>query len=123
MRAFDCESGPLIAARQLPNLANPKDIAGAVKPQLHLLPPVAMVEMARVMEHGADKYGAWNWRDQNITLTAYLSALLRHTFDVVAGEDIDPESGVPHMGHIMATAAIVLDAGANRSLIDDRPGS
>lgn len=36
------------------------------------------------------------------------------------GEDVDDESGLPHAAHIMATAAIVIDAQREGTLIDDR---
>ena len=77
--------------------------------------------MARVLENGAVKYGPYNWRDQQIGIQTYVGAIMRHTSAVRRGEDIDPESGLPHMAHIMATAAILIDATEHGMMIDDRP--
>ena len=100
---------------------NPKDIAGSSKPPLALIPPIAEIYTSEVLRHGADKYGAWNWRRERIGMTAYLSAMRRHINAVIAGEDIDRDSGLPHLAHVMATAAIVMDAAHANCVIDDRP--
>jgi len=100
---------------------NPKDLAGRSKPQLALMPVRAMEPVARVMELGAAKYGAYNWRHVPIGLMAYLHALRRHLDAVIDNQDTDPESGAPHLAHVAATAMIVLDAAAAGTLVDDRP--
>lgn len=100
---------------------NPKSAFGIKKPSLHLVPGTALMMLAKVMALGAAKYGAHNWRDQPVAATVYVSAALRHIFQWLDGEDIDPESGAPHLAHAMACAAIVLDAMAHGTLIDDRP--
>ena len=33
-----------------------------------------------------------------------LDSMMRHQIALMAGEEIDPESGKPHIGHIMANA-------------------
>ena len=43
-----------------------------------LLPPIAIGEMAGVLEHGADKFGEWNWL--NITALSHLNHAIRHLF-------------------------------------------
>ena len=43
--------------------SNPKDLIGSKKVNLHLIPPTANILEAKVMELGANKYGAFNWRD------------------------------------------------------------
>lgn len=100
--------------------SNPKDIAGTKKPPLRLLPTVALIYLARVMNLGATKYGAWNWRDAAVRATIYDEAALRHIFALLDGQDLDEESGLPHEAHIMACMAIKLDAKACGKLIDDR---
>ena len=102
---------------------NPKDIMAVAlgKVPMQLIPPVAEELMARVLEGGAAKYGIFNWREQSIAIQTYIGAIMRHTAAIRRGEDIDTESGLPHMAHIMATAAIVLDATEHQTLIDDRP--
>lgn len=101
--------------------SNPKSAFGIKKPSLHLVPGTALMYLAKVMALGAAKYGAHNWRDQPVAATVYVSAALRHIFQWLDGEDIDPESGAPHIAHAMADMAILLDAYAQGTLIDDRP--
>ena len=103
--------------------ANPKSAFGIKKPSMHLIPGTALMMLAKVMALGASKYGAYNWRDQPVAATVYLSAALRHIYQWLDGEDIDPESGAPHLAHAMADMAILLDAFANNTLIDDRPNT
>lgn len=100
---------------------NPKSIEGAKKPQLHLIPPSAMLAEARVFELGARKYGAYNWRENSVAATVYQSAALRHLLAWFDGEDIDKESGESHLAHARACMGILLDADITGNLVDDRP--
>lgn len=75
---------------------------------------------ARVHKHGADKYGVRNWQIDEILASTYEGAILRHFLAWASGEDIDPDSGEPHLNHIRACCAVVLDAQAHQKLIDDR---
>lgn len=100
---------------------NPKSIEGAKKTQLQLVPPPAIEEMGKVMQLGAKKYGAYNWRKNSVAASVYQGAALRHLMQWYEGEDIDSESGASHLGHAMSCLAILLDAKAKGNLIDDRP--
>lgn len=100
---------------------NPKDAIGLTKAPLRLLPGPALIYMAKVMELGAGKYGAWNWRSKKVRFTVYLEAAMRHLLRALDGEDADPESGMPPAAHVAACMAIVLDAHATGNLVDDRP--
>lgn len=102
---------------------NPKDICGRRKPRLDLLPPTALVPLASVLAHGADKYGPYNWRQTPISAVVYIAATLRHVFAWADGEDKDAESGESHLTHAMATLAIMLDAIETQSIKDDRAKS
>lgn len=102
---------------------NPKESAGRSKLQLQLCPPAAKREMARALENGAKEYGAWNWRKGGIKLMTYVGAMQRHLDAIADGEDIDRESGFSHLGHILAGAAVVVDAFHASMVHDDRPGS
>lgn len=103
------------------NPLDPKGAAGALKTPLHLIPPVASAAVARVHAHGAAKYGAYNWRSNQICTTTYIAAMKRHLDAYLDGEDLDPESGEPHIAHIAASCNILLDAGNHGTLVDDRP--
>jgi hypothetical protein len=102
---------------------NPKDVAAIAegKCPMQLIPAVAEELTARVLEGGAADYGPFNWRDRPIALQTYIGAIMRHLNKIRRGIDIDDKSGLPHLAHIIATAAIVLDAGEHGMLIDDRP--
>jgi hypothetical protein len=75
---------------------------------------------AAVHKHGADKYGKLNWRIDKITATTYVAAMLRHLKAWIEGQDMDPESLKPHLTHLRACCAVVLDAQMHGTLIDDR---
>ena len=63
----------------------------------------ALESMVRVLEHGAQKYDAWNWK-KGLPYVSVTESMLRHIYAFLRGEDIDPESGLPHTGHIMCNA-------------------
>lgn len=100
---------------------NPKDIIGAKKAPLRLVPPALVIQTAPAMALGATKYGPYNWRDKAVRMSIYLEAAQRHILAFQDGEDLDPESGHSHLGHASACLAILFDAGAIGKLVDDRP--
>jgi hypothetical protein len=99
---------------------NPKDAIGSNKIPLHLFPQAAVYMGALGNLDGALKYGRQNWRAASIRYTVYLDALKRHADALLEAEDTDPDSGLHHLCHILATAGILADAMANNVLIDDR---
>lgn len=99
---------------------DPKASQGAQKLQLHLLPPAGNEAMARALEHGAKRYGERNWVQTQVCLTTYISAMRRHIDCLLDGENLDLDSGVHHLGHVMAGCGIVLDAMRHGTLVDDR---
>lgn len=100
---------------------NPKDAIGRARVNLHLIPPSANILEARVLELGAKKYGAYNWRAAEVSGSVYISAMLRHLYRYMDGEDNDPESGQSHLAHIRANTAIMIDALSLGRFNDDRP--
>ena len=99
---------------------NPKDLLGAKKPPLLLMPPAAHLACCKVMELGAKKYGAYNWRKNAVLANVYITAAMRHLYQYADGQDVDEESGMLHIAHAMACMAIMLDADMTGNLIDDR---
>lgn len=66
-----------------------------------LMPFEAIEEINKVLDFGAKKYAAHNWRTgSGFKYTRVLSSLLRHTFAWARGEDLDPESGLSHLAHM-----------------------
>lgn len=100
---------------------NPKDLIGIKKPQVGLLPAAGKLYGALAMQDGAMKYGPYNWRDKKVRYTVYLDALERHLLALRDREDVAPDSGLPHLGHIIACASILADAVEGGFLVDDRP--
>mgnify|MGYP001616136412 FL=1 len=99
---------------------NPKDVIGSSKLPLHLWPETATVLGSLGLLDGALKYGRSNWRAKGIRMSIYADALKRHINSLFEGEDLDPDSGLPHEAHILACAAIIVDARAAKNLTDDR---
>ncbi len=100
---------------------NPKTSVGATKVPLHLVPPSATHYLAEAFENGAGKYGPFNWREHEISVTVYYAALKRHVDAFYDGEDFAEDSGVHHIAHAMACCAMLLDAASIGKLNDDRP--
>jgi hypothetical protein len=100
---------------------NPKDLIGATKAPLTLVPAALLIITSAVMRLGAKKYGPYNWRLNKVRRTVYLEAAMRHILSALDGEDVDPESGVPHEAHAAACMGIILDALVTGNLVDDRP--
>ncbi len=91
------------------------------KPGIHGIPPVALLHCGRGMEDGVVKYGLTNWRENSVSAAVYYNAAFRHLASWWDGEQNAADSGVHHLGHVMACCAIILDAEAGGNLIDDRP--
>lgn len=100
---------------------NPKDALGMKKPNLALVPPSSSLYQAHAMMDGAAKYGPYNWRGNPVLAMVYISAAQRHIAAYLDGENIDPISGVPHIGHALACLGIIADATETGNLKDDRP--
>jgi hypothetical protein len=113
--------GDLLLGKVTTESGNPKDLIGATKPDLSLVPQAALLHTAAAMMDGAQKYGPYNWRQNPVKLRVYVAAAQRHLAQYLDGEDFDPISGVHHLGHAIACAAILLDAKETGNLVDDRP--
>jgi hypothetical protein len=60
--------------------------------------------MVRVLEYGAKKYAPMNWMKDPKDSKEHLTSMMRHLTALMDGEFNDPESGLPHIGHIMCNA-------------------
>lgn len=89
------------------------------KPMLALCPPAAIELMGQAMTYGASKYGQFNYLG-GISSIRLLSAALRHIFAYLKGEDLDPESGISHIGHALACLGMLGEMTRLKPELDDR---
>jgi hypothetical protein len=68
------------------------------KPRMDLIDPSFQIALADVLTYGAREYSAHNWRN-GIDASRLYAALQRHLLAFWGGEDIDDESGLPHLSH------------------------
>ena len=69
------------------------------KPRMDLLDANYLEGVANVLGFGAKKYAAHNWRG-GISVSRLIAASYRHLGAINRGEDIDSESGLPHVYHL-----------------------
>lgn len=89
------------------------------KTQLDLFPPEALEAIGQVLTYGANKYAAHNWR-KGIDWSRLYGAALRHLNRWNAGEDIDPESGLPHLAHAGCCVVFLIASAQSGLGTDDR---
>lgn len=100
---------------------NPKDAIGSRKAGVSNVPAQVVAELGLAMLEGAAKYGRHNYRVAGVRASVYYDAAQRHLMAWWEGEDVDPESGLPHVVKAMACLAVLRDAQINNKLSDDRP--
>lgn len=91
----------------------------ADKLPMHLLSTTALEQTAAVLQFGAQKYAAHNWR-KGFVWSRPLSAALRHLLAFNAGEDRDPESGLSHLAHAACCIMFLLEFEKTHRELDDR---
>jgi len=106
--------------REVSKPTNPKDILGSDKLPLHLFPLTAVAYGSVAMLEGLLKYGRSNFRAIGVRASIYKDALDRHMNAWMEGEDIDPDSGLPHLAKALACIAILIEATEIGNLNDDR---
>lgn len=89
------------------------------KNRLDLLSPWATEGLGRVLTHGAKKYADHNWR-KGMDWSRLIAAAKRHLLAFEKGEDIDPESGHPHIDHAAACIHFLSEYQKLGNGIDDR---
>ena len=89
------------------------------KPKMHLLPPKAINEVAKVLTFGAQKYDEENWRKLEDLQSRYSSGALRHIFAHLDSEDLDPESGLSHLAHAICCLLFKLEIELENAKIEE----
>ena len=93
--------------------------ADSGKPPCELLSPDAMLGTAAVLAFGAKKYAPNNWR-KGLAWMRIAAAIMRHLFAFMKGEDLDPETGLPHVDHIGCETMFLQELYRTRKDLDDR---
>ena len=92
------------------------------KPERYdLIPPEALEKVARHYGVGAQKYDDHNWRRGYEWSKSY-AAMQRHAQAFWRGEDIDAETGSPHMAAVAFHAFTLLVFMDEQRAFDDRFG-
>lgn len=104
-----------------PSNPNPKDALGIKKVSISCVPQPTLYGLALAMMEGARKYGKHNYRVIGVRASIYYDACKRHLDSWWEGQDIDPDSGLPHIWKAMACLTILDDARQLGKLTDDRP--
>lgn len=92
-----------------------------------IMAPNACKEVARVFAYGAKKYvdvdGVPNWYhySPDTPITDYAGSLERHFIEWLCLEDLDHETGLHHLAHLIANALMILEA--HDRYIDTRRGA
>lgn len=73
------------------------------KVEYSLLDLSCLEKCVRTLEYGANKYSRNNWK-LGMPESKIIDSLLRHVAAYLSGEECDPESGLPHIGHIQCNA-------------------
>jgi hypothetical protein len=102
--------------------AEPAKHFDAGKARVDLLPPEAMIEVARVLQFGGQKYGDRNWMG-GMSWSRLYGSTLRHLFRWWMGEDDDDESGISHLAHAACCIFFLLYYRQHKPQLDDRPGA
>lgn len=89
------------------------------KPSLAFIPAKAVYGIGQAFTYGAKKYADWNYK-KGLRATRLASALLRHVFAWLGGEDNDKESGLSHLYHAGACICMLIDAVERKPELDDR---
>ena len=70
----------------------------ANKARYDLIPATPLDLLARIYTMGAKKYADRNW-EKGMAWGRVFAAIMRHLWAFWRGEDLDPESGLPHPAH------------------------
>ncbi len=97
----------------------------AGKPPLHLLPLDGLVLVAWVLAFGSEKYSPRGWEQAAaegvFSWADCVRACLSHLSKLMAGQRIDPESGLPHVAHLACNALFLCSMLARGNGRDDLP--
>lgn len=80
----------------------------------------ALADAARVFDYGRKKYAEWNWA-KGMKWSVAMACAVRHCLAILGGEEIDSESGLPHIAHVQCNILMLLTFAETYPEGDDRP--
>lgn len=90
------------------------------KLRFDLIPAYPLETLADVYTRGAIKYEDRNW-EKGMKWSRIFAAIMRHLWAFWRGEDIDKESGQPHVAHAAWGCFALLEYMRVKREFDDRP--
>lgn len=88
------------------------------KAGMDLLPYDALVEVAKVLDYGKQKYDAHNWK-KGLAYSRVLAAAQRHMGEYSEGRRTDNETDLSHIAHAAANLLFLLWYEKHRPEMDD----
>lgn len=85
-----------------------------------LIPAGPLWQLAEHYGRGAEKYGDRNW-EAGYNFSMSFQAMERHAWAFWAGEDLDSETGTPHLAAVLFHAMALLEFSRTHPEKDDRP--
>ncbi len=93
----------------------------ATKVRVDLLPIEPMLQIANVFGFGAKKYFANSYRQgETVAWSRTYGSIQRHLMSFWSGEDLDQESGLPHLAHAGTQLFILMEHATHNQNKDDR---
>ena len=89
------------------------------KNRVDLFPSDVLWNVGEVLTQGAEKYDVRNW-ENGMAWSKVMASLERHLARFKSGLDIDPESGLHHIDHVLCNAAFLSRYARSHPEKDDR---
>lgn len=90
-------------------MAEAKHLDTGKVPLQHILAMLGLDQVALVGEYGFKKYGdRWNYR-KGMPWSKLLGSCSRHLAAFIRGENLDIESGLPHLAHLAYDCLMLLE--------------
>jgi hypothetical protein len=84
-------------------VTNDKGAAQSHTPcRFDIIPPIALFEVAKVLAEGAEKYGAYNWK--NIDINDHLNHAIQHVYGHLSGDRTEE-----HLSHAICRLMFALE--------------
>lgn len=93
---------------------------GQKQARYDLIPAAPLRELAKLYGKGAEKYADRNW-ELGYDWSLSFAALNRHLWLFWMGEDLDEETGLPHLASVMFHAMALLEFMSTHPEFDNRP--